>query len=175
MRTDPAGTTDYALKSKGITRKTSIRDARDYVKRIRYPVHRSSNRSTTRPWRTILTINEDPASPLTPDDLLKVQQEVSKVLKGYGVEVRTPEREESIRDLQNKQRAEQEGFWRTFPGGTPDQGLVQRHLDRSASSSTSGPSRKPQRTLRQFTGFIIKFWKEEGKGHSGRNGSVSGL
>ena len=54
---------------------------------------------------------------------------MTKVLKGYGVEVRTPEKEESIRDLQNKQRAEQEGFWRTALE-TPDQGLVQRHPDR---------------------------------------------
>ena len=83
---------------------------------------------------------------------------MTKVLKGYGVEVRTPEKEESIRDLQNKQRAEQEGFWRTFP--------LEEHLTRDWFKDTPTEVRKQfnlktieelwRTPLRQFTGFIVK-------------------
>ena len=137
MRTDPAGTTDA---SKGITRKTSIRDARDYVKRIRYPVHRVEQQKHDTTWRTILTINEDPASPLTPDDLLKVQQEVSKVLKGYGVEVRTPEREESMGPAeQATSRARR--FLANSLGGAPDQGQFNDTSTEMNAVQPQGPSR----------------------------------
>ena len=130
MRTDPAGTTDCAQEQRH-HQEDQHPDARDYVKRIRYPVHRVEQQKHDTTWRTILTINEDPASPLTPDDLLKVQQEVSKVLKGYGVEVRTPEREESIKGPAEQATSRARRFLANWLlGGAPDQGLVQRHLDR---------------------------------------------
>lgn len=160
-----------AIKSKTITKSTTNRDARDLVKRIRYPVERVEQPKHDTTWRTILTINENPSAPLTPDDLLKVQQEMTKVLKGYGVEVRTPEKEESIRDLQNKQRAEQEGFWRT---------ALEEHLTRDWFKETPTEVRKQfnlktieelwRTPLRQFTGFIVKseggrqpFWEKWGR------------
>ena len=140
--------------------------------RIRFPVERVEETEHDTTWRTILTINENPSAPLTPDDLLKVQQEMTKVLKGYGVEVRTPEKEESIRDLQNKQRAEQEGFWRT---------ALEEHLTRDWFKETPTEVRKQfnlktieelwRTPLRQFTGFIVRseggraklFWEKWGR------------
>ena len=96
---------------------------------------------------------------------------MTKVLKGYGVEVRTPEKEESIRDLQNKQRAEQEGFWRT---------ALEEHLTRDWFKDTPTEVRKQfnlktieelwRTPLRQFTGFIVRseggrqpFWEKWGR------------
>jgi hypothetical protein len=168
-----------AIKSKNITKSTTNRDARDLVKRIRFPVpetqsqnHQPRSQVQYDPtWRTLLTINEDPSQPLTPDDLLKLQQEMTKVLKGYGVEVRTPEKEDTIRDLQSKQRSEQEAFWRT---------AMEDHLTSDWFQTTPEEIRKQfniktieelwATPLRQFTGFIIRsegsrstFWEKWGR------------
>ena len=70
LRSDPPGT-GLAIKSKTITKSTTNRDARDLVKRIRFPVERVEEPKHDTTWRTILTINENPSAPLTPDDLLR--------------------------------------------------------------------------------------------------------
>jgi len=168
-----------ASKSKDISRSTSIRDARDFVKRVRFPVQQDPDQRHLpkakvhydKTWRTLLTLNEDPSRPLTQDDLFLLLGRIQEVVRDYGVEVRHPEKQETIRDLQSKQRAEQEAFWRT---------ALEDQLPRSWFTTTPEEVRKQfnlktieelwTTPLRQFTGFIVRseggrqpFWEKWGR------------
>ena len=168
-----------AAKSKDIKRTTSIRVARDFVTRVRFPVPQDpgtshlpkSGMTYDKTWRTLLTLNEDPAQPLNDDDLLVLQRRVQEAVREYGVEVRIPERQESIRDLESKQRSEQEAFWRT---------ALEDQLPRDWFTTTPEEVRKQfnlktieelwATPLRQFTGFIVRseggrdgFWQKWGR------------
>lgn len=169
-----------AVKTKRISRKTTIRGARDYVKHIRFPALTGDpqidpNNITAPPtadetWRQILSIHEDPSQPLTPDDLLKLRQEMTKVIKGYGVEVRTTE-DTSIRKLQQTQRSKAETFWKSvLEDQLPQEWFDELPVETRKQFNLSGVQEVYKTPLRQFTGLLMRtcggrknFWEKHGR------------
>ena len=166
-----------AAKTKTISKDMSIRDAREFVKTVRYPVHLSSARprrsmvSSDPTWKTLLTLHEDPSRPLGEEDRQHLAERIREVIGDLGVEVRHPEKTESIRDLIDRQRAEHETFWRT---------AMQNELTTQWWKTTDPKVRKQfnlktieefwDTPLRQFTGFLVRnegdrgsFWEERGR------------
>lgn len=159
-----------AVKSKSISRTTTIRSARDYVNRVRHPSLAGDPSKPTRTqghghaptagdptWRMILTLHEDPEHPLTEQEHQDLLLSLRGVLRDYGVEARTPETPETASSLKSKERALKETFWRQVL----EQELPQRWFDETPQEVRKQFNLKTiqevHRTpLRQFTGFLVR-------------------
>jgi len=160
-----------AVKSKCITRSTTIRDARDYVKRVRFPAL-AGGLDPEKPQQEIFRVFQDANKPLE-DHLIKaLEQELQEVGERFGVAIR-PYQLETMADLKSRRRAEREVFWRNaltdqlslqWFEGTPEETRQQFNL-KTVEEFHNTP-------LRQFTGFLIRtgggravFWEKYGRAY----------
>ena len=155
-----------AAKSKRISRTTSIRSARDYVKQVRYPALAGDKDLPTKgakqtitgdpSWRPLLTLHEDPSRPLTEDDQTALRLALHALCKDYGIEVRTAPITQSISLLQKKERAEKETFWRnTLENELPQTWFDETPLDVRKQFNLKNLEEVIRTPLRQFTGFLV--------------------
>ena len=157
-----------ASKSKRISRSTTIRTARDYVKQVRYPALTgdpnaepttlTTSRTEGDPtWKTLLTLHEDPSRPLTEDDQIRLRLALHALCKDYGIEVRTAPIDQSISLLQKKQRAEKETFWRnTLEDELPQSWFDETPLEVRKQFNLKNLEELIRTPLRQFTGFLVR-------------------
>jgi hypothetical protein len=157
-----------AAKSKRISRTTSIRSARDYVKQVRYPALTgnpnaepttlTTSRTEGDPtWKTLLTLHEDPSRPLTEDDLHALHQDLEQVCQNYGIEVRRAPINQSINLLQKKERAEKETFWRnTLENEIPQTWFDETPQEIRKQFNLKNLEELIRTPLRQFTGFLVR-------------------
>jgi len=175
-----------AAKSKRISRTTSIRSAREYVKQVRYPAlvgdrdlpTKGAKQTTTGDpsWRPLLTLHEDPTRPLNEEDLLALQHHLMQVCKDYGIEVRTAPIDQSISLLQKKQRAEKETFWRnTLEDELPQSWFDETPLEVRKQFNLKNLEELIRTPLRQFTGFLVRsaggsrfMWERYGRAYTAK-------
>ena len=170
-----------AAKSKRISRTTTIRTARDYVRQVRFPALTGNpeaeppNSTTSRTeadttWRTLLTIHEDPTQTLTPEEQIRLHTRITEICLETGVELRIAE-DTSIRKLQQDQRAQAETFWH----GVLEDMLPQTWFDELPKElrkqfNLNTVQEVYKTPLRQFTGLLTKssggrkkFWQLHGR------------
>ena len=171
-----------AAKSKRIDRTTTIRSARDYVRQVRFPALTgnpeaeqpdiTTSRTKADPtWRTLLTLHEDPERPIDERQWHTLYDRIHEVCRDAGVEVRIGTEDNSIRKLQQDQRAQAETFWH---------GVLEDLLPQTWFDALPQELRKQfnlqtvqevyKTPLRQFTGLLMKtsggrknFWEQHGK------------
>lgn len=160
-----------AVKRKFISRDLSIRAAKDYVRKVRFPslvAEMQPNQEKVE----IFKIYRDKDSEITSDAFTRFSESLKKLCGEYGLTAATPD-ESAVSSLIKQERAVREVFWRkTLASELTEDWFSKTGKEVRKQFNLKSVEELYNSSLRQFTGFLIRssggreaFWERFGKAY----------
>lgn len=160
-----------AVKTKSISKSLSIRSAREYLKRVRFPalVGQLDDVATQ---EEIFRVFQQQSLPLRGAALESLERELKEVCERYGVVVQAPQAT-SISILRKQDRADREVFWRNaLEAELPLEWFEDTNPEVRKQFNLKTVEEVYNTPLRSFTGFLIRtsggrarFWELFGRAY----------
>ena len=161
-----------AVKSKAFTSDLTVRAAKDYLKKVRFPALAGQVQVASTQQESIFGVFQDQEAPLNPDDMTSLEAALKEVCDRFGVAVRQ-QKTTTISTLRKQDRADREVFWRNaLEEELPLQWFTDTDQDVRKQFNLKTVEELYNTPLRQFTGFLIRtsggrsvFWELFGRAY----------
>ena len=161
-----------AVKSKAFSSDLTVRAAKDYLKKVRFPALAGQVQVASTAQESIFGVFQDQEAPLSPADLTSLEAALKEVCGRFGVEVRQ-QKTTTISTLRKQDRADREVFWRNaLEEELPLQWFTDTDQEVRKQFNLKTVEELYNTPLRQFTGFLIRtsggrtvFWELFGRAY----------